>query len=147
MRFTIRPYRREQRDPAIGIGYVKVDPRDVGEIIAVLVSLKKEMPAIVKARLRAARVLIEYQIGILVRFGFGRFDRLDGGVVQKAEISDDSGRIFECIDPLCDKAQREVWWEEVAPMSDASVGAGNATAPAKSMLVRQFRPRRLQPSG
>jgi hypothetical protein len=53
----------------IGIRYIKIDARDVSEIVAVLVSLEKEMPAIIVARRGTTRIMIENEISVFVRLG------------------------------------------------------------------------------
>src|SRR5690242_17347518 len=44
---TTRVNRRQKRDAMIGTRHIQVDARDVSEIATVLMSLKKEMPAII----------------------------------------------------------------------------------------------------
>ena len=53
----------------IEIRYIKIDARDVSEIVAVLVSLEKEMPAIIVARRGTTRIMIENEISVFVRLG------------------------------------------------------------------------------
>ena len=66
---TIRADGRQQRDSVIGARYVEIDARNVGEISAILVSLKKEMAAIIVTFCRATRIMIENQVSVFVRLG------------------------------------------------------------------------------
>ena len=64
---TTRVNRRQKRDAMVGTCHIQVDPRDVSEIAAVLVSLEEEMPPIIIVRRGATRVMIENEIIVLVR--------------------------------------------------------------------------------
>ena len=52
----------------IGTRHIQVDPRDVSEIPAVLMSLEQEMPAIIIVRRGATRIMIKNEISVLIRF-------------------------------------------------------------------------------
>src|SRR5204862_2696026 len=56
---TSRVHQRQERDAMIGTRHIQVDPRDVSEIPAVLMSLEQEMPAIIIVRRGATRIMIK----------------------------------------------------------------------------------------
>ena len=64
---TILLDRRQKRDAMIGTRHIEIDARDVSEIAAVLMSLKKEMPAIIVASRRATGIMIKNQIRVFIR--------------------------------------------------------------------------------
>ena len=51
----------------IWIRHVEINARDVSEIAAVLVSLEKEMPAIIIVRRRPTWVMIQDEISVFIR--------------------------------------------------------------------------------
>ena len=51
----------------IGRGHIEIDARDVSQIAAVLMSLKKEMAAIIVASRGATRIMIKNQISVFIR--------------------------------------------------------------------------------
>ena len=53
----------------IGTRHIEIDARDVSEIAAVLMSLKKEMAAIIVARRGATRIMIKNKISVFIRLG------------------------------------------------------------------------------
>ena len=50
--------RRQKRDAMIGTCHIEIDSRDVSEVAAVLMSLKKEMPAIIIPSRGTTRIMI-----------------------------------------------------------------------------------------
>ena len=51
----------------VGTRHIEIDARDVSEIAAVLMSLKKEMPAIIVVRRGTTRIMIQNEISVLIR--------------------------------------------------------------------------------
>ena len=64
---TTRVNRCQKRDPMVGTRNIEVDARDVSEIAAVLMPLKEEMPAIIVIRRGATRIMIQNEVGVLIR--------------------------------------------------------------------------------
>ena len=55
----------------LGVRHVEIDARNVSEIIVVFLCLKEEVPAIIVAIRGAARIMIEYEIGVFIRLSAG----------------------------------------------------------------------------
>src|SRR5262249_22721903 len=64
---TTRVNRRQKRDAIVGIRHIQIDTRNIGEIAAVLMPLKEEMPPIIIARRGATRIMIQNEVGVLIR--------------------------------------------------------------------------------
>ena len=80
----------------IGTRHIEIDARDVSEIAAVLMSLKKEMPAIIIARRGATRIVIQNEISVFIRLGAT-------AIAQVAESRDHARWVLEQIDALGDE--------------------------------------------
>ena len=115
-------YGGEQRDTVVRIRDIEIDARDVREITGVLVSLEEEMPSVIVTGRRSPGIVIEHEIGVLVRFR-----SRTGRVTQKPEAADDTRRIFEEIDSLGNEAERKSRRNDRVRSSGARVRIGNAT--------------------
>jgi hypothetical protein len=51
----------------VGMSHIEINARDVSEVAAVLMALKKEVPAVIIARRWATRIMIQNEIGVFVR--------------------------------------------------------------------------------
>ena len=80
----------------IGSGHIKIDARDVSEIAAVLMSLKKEMPAIIIASRGATGIMIKNEISVFIRLGAS-------AIAQIAESRDHARWVLEQIEALIDE--------------------------------------------
>ena len=53
----------------VGTRHIEIDARDVSEIAAVLMSLKKEMAPVIVVRRGATRIMIQNEISVFIRLG------------------------------------------------------------------------------
>ena len=60
-------HRRQKGEATIGICHIEVNARDVSEIAGVLMSLKKEMAAVIVVMRRTTRVMIHDEISVFIR--------------------------------------------------------------------------------
>src|SRR4029077_12500790 len=103
----------------IGRGHIEIDARDESEIAAVLMSLKKEMTAVIVALCGATGIMIKNQISVFVRLGAS-------ASAQVSEFRDYSRGIFQCIDALDDKSSAKLG-REYTVGDHHRIGRGNAT--------------------
>src|SRR5215471_11163849 len=95
MGLAVSAYRSEQSDSVGGIGYVEIDAGHVRKVSSVLVPLKQEMTSIFKTRRRPARIPVQNEVRILVRFRLGSFDELRRKIIQVAKVGNNTRRVLK----------------------------------------------------
>src|ERR1041384_455583 len=78
-----------------GISNVQIDGSQISEILAILVTLKDEVSAVIEPRGWTSGVAVQNQVGILIGLGLGRFHCLRWEIVQVTKFRDDPRRILQ----------------------------------------------------
>ena len=63
----------------VGTPYIQIDACDVSEIAAVLMPLKEKMPPIIIARCGATRIVVQNEVGVLIRLSIS-YRRLESRI-------------------------------------------------------------------
>ena len=77
----------------VGTRDIEIDARDVSEITAVLVSLKKEMATVIVVGRGATRIVIQNEISVFIRLGAS-------SAAQVSKPRDHARGVFEQIHPF-----------------------------------------------
>src|SRR5207245_10119717 len=85
----------------VGIHHIKINARNVGEIISVFMSLNEKMPTIVVSIRRTARIVIENQISVFIRLSATT-------IIQVAECRDHARWVLEYIGALLNELGGEL---------------------------------------
>ena len=85
----------------IGTGHIEIDARDVSEIAAVLMSLKKEMPAVIVALRGATRIMIQNEISVFIRLSAT-------ATAQISKPCDHARGVFEQIHPFSNQSREQI---------------------------------------
>src|SRR5262249_29974807 len=125
--FAVTTHRCKQGNAVKRVGHIQVDTRNVSQVARIFVPLKNEPASIVIAFSRPARIMIEHQVGVFIRLGFGGFNGLRRKIIQVSERGNHARRIFEWITALGDKRKRKsrddyVW---LGNHVNTLVGSGN----------------------
>jgi len=104
-----------------GVRDVEIDPGNVGKVIAVLMTLEKEVAAVVVAWRRPARVAFKDKVSILVRLSFSRFDRLRRKIIEIAKLRDYARWVLKRVGALGDLDEGELVQDSRVGMTDALV--------------------------
>ena len=85
----------------IGRRHIEIDARDVSEIAAVLMSLKKEMAAVIVVRRGATGIMIKNEISVFIRLSAT-------ASAQVSESRDHARGILEQIDAFGDESRSKL---------------------------------------
>ena len=80
----------------VGTRHIQIDARHVSEVTAVLMSLTKEMAAVIVVRCRTTRIMIQNEISVFIRLSVS-------AIAQMSELRDYTGWIFEQINAFYDQ--------------------------------------------
>ena len=89
----------------IGRGHIEIDARDISEIAAVLMSLEKEMAAIIVVRRGATGIMIKNQIRVFVRLSAT-------ASAQVSELRDYARGILQRIEAFDDEPGPKLWRQD-----------------------------------
>src|SRR5215470_15936431 len=95
------------------IADVKIDAGDVCEVSGILVSLVKEVSAIVVAGSWTAWVFIEHKVSVLIGLGSSTCNRLRRKIIQKSKRRNNARRVLKWICTLSYFLQREPGSDDV----------------------------------